>query len=771
MNEITSITGRYVSRLNAKYNSDYCINRIYIKTNDNLPIDVINKMRKGKGWEITVTGYNLPTTKAKYFGEWIDTKYGKQFKASTYEFVTPDTKKGLVGFLSSKQFKGIGKKIAQQIVDEFGMQSLDVIKNEPHKLLIIRGMNLNKINLISSKLKATEYYNKLAVFLNTYGSVESSKIMKIANQFGDEALETIQENPYAMTEVEGIGFTTADTVAKAMAQKVELAEDVKRILGCYQRISSAIIFMLKENSIRTGGTFTEYKDIFNMTYNLLNNGFISEIVSSKELSEAFQKMANSKEIAFFKVNGKYCVLDADSNRDEREIAVGIKRLLSVSVSEQEKEAYVIAFQNIEAYTSIPFSSDQREAIQEILCSNVAILNGGPGTGKSTCLKAIIDCYKAVKGKGAKVTQVAPTGKAARRMTESTGLPADTIHRTCGIYTNTDLKNGGREEIPAGLVICDETSMVDTSVMRCLLNKIDWKNSKVILVGDSDQLPSVGAGSVLHDLIDSKVIPTYKLTVNHRQADGAGIIIENARKMNTGNCDLVYDKDRFSFIPANDEAHALSSILHVYDEEVKKWGIDNVAILCPRRQSTPSKQLLVCVDNINAELQNIVNPKVNGDMSITIGRNEFRVRDRVIQMKNTEFASNGDVGVIKSIAFEQNDDDDDKEMIITIDFENGNICHYSAEDMMNVSLAYALTIHKSQGSEYKSVIMPFIIGQKCPLFQRNLIYTGATRSKEKCTIVGSKEAVNLCIKTNEANRNTLLKERLIMCKRKEEKEYE
>lgn len=767
MNEITSVTGRYVSRLNAKYNSDYCINRIYIKTDDNLPIDVINKMRKGKGWEITVTGYNLPTTKAKYFGEWVDTKYGKQFKASTYEFVTPDTKRGLVSFLSSKQFKGIGKKIAQQIVDEFGMQSLDVIKNEPHKLLIIRGMNLNKINLISSKLKATEYYNKLAVFLNTYGSVESSKIMKIANQFGDAALETIQDNPYAMTEVEGIGFTTADSVAKAMAQKVELPEDAKRILGCYQRISSAIVYMLKENSVRTGGTYTEYKDIFNMTYNLLNNGFTSEIVSSKELADAFQKMANCKEIAIFKVNEKYCVLDADSNRDEREIAVGVKRLLSVKVSDKEKDAYSIAFQNVEACTTIPFSEDQREAIQEILCNNIAILNGGPGTGKSTCLKAIIDCYKAVKGRGAKVTQVAPTGKAARRMTESTRLPADTIHRTCGIYTSSDLKNGGREDIPSGLVICDETSMVDSSVMRCMLNKIDWKNSKVILVGDSDQLPSVGAGSVLHDLIDSKVVPTYKLTVNHRQADGAGIIVENARKMNTGNCDLVYDKERFAFVPACNEENALSAILHVYDEEVKKWGIDNVAILCPRRQSTPSKKLLVCVDNINAELQNIVNPKVNGDMSITIGRNEFRVRDRVIQMKNTEFASNGDVGVIKSIAFEQNDDDDDKEMVITIDFENGNICHYSAEDMMNVSLAYALTIHKSQGSEYKSVIMPFILDQKCPLFQRNLIYTGTTRSKEKCTIVGSKEAVNLCIKTNEANRNTLLKERLIMCKRKEE----
>ncbi len=753
--EIITITGRYVSRLNARYNSDYCINKIYLKESDSLPLDVINKNKKGNGWEITIVGYNLPTSKAKYYGEWIqNAKYGTQFKVSTYEFVTPDTKKGIVSFLSSKTFKGIGKKTAEAIVSEFGMESINVIKNEPTKLLIIKGMNYHKIDFISKKLKVTEYYNKLALYLNTYGSVESSKIMKIANKFGEKALETVQANPYSITEVEGVGFATADNVAKSIAQSMTIPEEIKNLLGSYQRISSATKHELKTNSTRTGGTFTDYNDIFNMVYHLLNDGLSQVVVSKEELSEAFKKMAANKDIIVFKIDGRTTVFDEESNRDEKDIAFHLMNMLDTPIDEKEQEAYEKAFDNVKEKAKIPFSEDQQEAIRNILKNKVSILNGGPGTGKSTCLKAIIDCYKAVNGRGVNVTQVAPTGKAARRMTESTGLPADTIHRTCGIYTNSDLNKGGNNAIPEGLIICDECSMVDTAVMRCLVTQIHPEKSKLILVGDADQLPSVGAGAVLRDMIASEVIPTYKLTVNHRQANGAGLIIENARKMNQGRTDLEYNEERFNLVQAGSEDDALEKVLKVYDEECRKWGIDNVAILCPRRQ-----KVKVCVENINSYLQNIVNPKINGDTSITIGKQEFRVRDRVIQMKNTEFASNGDVGIIKSITFEKNDDDDG-ELIVTIAFEGGNTCEYTAEDMANVSLAYALTIHKSQGSEYKSVIMPFLSSQKCALFQRNLIYTGTTRCKEKLTIVGDLNAINTCIKSNSGTkRNTLLEQRL------------
>jgi exodeoxyribonuclease V alpha subunit len=754
--EIATITGRFVSRLNNKsmYNNDFCVNKIHVKENENLPLEVLNKNRKGNGWDVTVTGYNLPTSKAKYYGEWVESKYGKQFKVSTYEFVTPDTKKGIVSFLSSKTFKGVGRRTAEAIVNEFGMQSIDVIKDSPERLLVIKGLDYKKINALSSKLKVTEYYNKLALYLNTYGNVESSKIMKIANKFGEKALEEVKNNPFCITEVEGVGFTTADNVAKSVAQTLKVPADVKKLLGSYQRISSATKHELKSNSVRTGGTYTLYNDIFNMVFHLLNDGLSEIVVTKEELTEAFKKMKESKDIIIFNIDGKVEVFDVESNKDEKDTAFCLMNMLSIPIPEKEKEEYERAFNNIEEHTTIPFSDDQKQAISNILKNKVSILNGGPGTGKSTCLKAIIDCYKAVNGRGASVTQVAPTGKAARRMTESTGLPADTIHRTCGIYTNTDLYNGGNNSIPEGLVICDETSMVDSAVMRCLVSQIKPEKSKLILVGDSDQLPSVGAGAVLRDLIDSERIPTYKLTVNHRQANGAGLIIENARKMNEGNTNLVFNEERFKLIQANNEDDALEKILKAYDEECKKWGIDNVAILCPRRQ-----KVKVCVDNINSYLQNIVNPKVDGDTSITIGSQEFRVRDRVIQMKNTEFASNGDIGIIKSISFEKNDSDDG-ELIVRIAFEGGNQCEYNVEDMANVNLAYALTIHKSQGSEYKSVIMPFLSSQKCPLFQRNLIYTGTTRCKEKLTIVGDINAINTCIKSNEGTkRNTLLKTRI------------
>ena len=754
MNNEVTITGRFVHRMNARFNSDFCINKIYLKDNDNLPLDVINKNKKGNGWEVTVQGYNLPTSKAKYYGEWIQTKFGTQFKVSTFEFVTPDTKRGLISFLSSKTFKGVGKKTAEMIVNEFGMDSIDIIKNHPERLLIIKGMDYKKIGEISRKLKVTEYYNKLALYLNTYGNVESSKIMKIANKFGENALETVKSNPYSITEVEGVGFTTADNVAKSIAQTLKIQQDVKNLLGSYQRICSATKYELKSNSTRTGGTFTDYSDIFNMVYHLLNDGLANPVVSKDELSNAFKKMAANKEIFVFNIDGRTEVFDEETNRDEKDIAFCLMNMLDKPIDAKEQKAYDKAFDMVESEAKIPFSEDQQEAIRNILKNKVSILNGGPGTGKSTCLKAIIDCYKAVNGKGVSVTQVAPTGKAARRMTESTRLPADTIHRTCGIYTSSDLNKGGNNAIPEGLIICDECSMVDTAVMRCLVSQIRPEKSKLILVGDADQLPSVGAGAVLRDMIASEVIPTYKLTVNHRQASGAGIIIENARKMNQGRTDLEYNEDRFKLIESRDEEDALKKILQAYDEECKKWGIDNVAILCPRRQ-----KVKVCVDNINSYLQDIVNPKVNGDVSIPIGKQEFRLRDRVIQMKNTEFASNGDVGVIKAITFDKTDSDDG-EMIVTIAFEGGNTCEYTTEDMANVNLAYALTIHKSQGSEYKSVIMPFLSSQKCALFQRNLIYTGTTRCKEKLTIVGDKHAINTCIMSNSGTkRNTLLEQRL------------
>lgn len=751
--EQISITGRFVSRLNAKYNSDFCINKVYLKSSENLPLEVENRSKKGKGYEITVVGYNLPTSKAKYYGYFEKSKYGMQFKASTYEFVTPDTKQGIITFLSSKTFKGIGKSMATAIVDEFGMQSLDVIKHTPEQLLKIRGLSIKKINALSNKLKSTEYYNQLAIFLNTYGNVESNKIMKIAQELGSKAENAIKENPYCITDIDGIGFLTADSIAKAIANNLD-KENLCKMLGSYKRICAATKYELKANSARSGGTYTEYQDIFNMVYHTLNDGFPITIVSYEELGKTFSQMTNEGIIQIFNINNIFAVFDAESNRNEKDIAYCLMEMQSNVIPENIKEGYEMAFENIKMFSEVDFSADQENAIKNILNNKVSVLTGGPGTGKSTCLKAIIDCYKAVHGENANITQVAPTGRAARRMTESTGLPADTIHRMCGIYHNTDKYNVADKMIPDGLIICDESSMVDSSVMRILCANISLENSTFIIVGDEDQLPSVGAGAVLRDIIASKSIPTMKLTTNHRQATGAGLIVDNASKINRGNIMLNYDEERFRFISSTNEDDALKKILHVYDEECKKWGIDNVTILCPRRQ-----KVNVCVDNINTELQNIVNPKVNGDASITIGKQEFRVRDRVIQMKNTEFASNGDVGIIKAITYDTNDSGDG-EMVIRITFEGNTTLDYSIEDMQNVSLAYALTIHKSQGSEYKSVIMPFLSSQKCALFQRNLIYTGVTRAKEKVTIIGDKDAISYCIRTdNGFKRNTLLEERL------------
>lgn len=749
-NTIYEVTGRFVTRRNNRYNSDFCVNVIHVKESDGIPKTVLDRCQKGKGWDITVIGFNLPTTKARYFGDWVETKYGMQFKAVSYEYVTPDTKKGLISFLSSKKFKGIGVSMATSIVDIYGMKSLEVIKETPEKLLTIRGLSVKKINILSETLKATEYYNQLALFLGTYG-VESTKIIKIANAMGKNAVANIKANPYCMTTVEGIGFKTADDIAKAMSIGKEKAE-VCDLLGSYSRIKSACISKLKEHSNLTGDTFTEYRVIYTVLYNDLNSGFPFEIVSKQNLSAAFKRMFHDSVIYGFEVNGKKCVFDFESNRAEKEVADRIHQLLSSPIEREKQEGYKQSFLKIEQQASRSFSEDQRVAISQILQTRVAILNGGPGTGKSTCLKAITDCYKAVNGENCSIIQVAPTGKAARRMTEATGILSDTIHRACGIYTSSDLCNGGTNKFPSGLVICDEVSMVDSEVMRCLLNSVDLK-SQIILVGDTDQLTSVGAGAVLRDMIASGIVPTYKLTVNHRQADGSGIIVENARKINAGQTNLRYS-EQFTFLPANDDEAAWTKILQVYESECSKWGEENVVILCPRRHNTR-----ISVDNINRDLQNIVNPKYSGDLAIKVGGQEFRVHDRVIQTKNTEHASNGDIGVIKRIAVDRTDSDEG-ELIVTIEFEDNNVLEYDLEDMQNVDLAYSITIHKSQGSEYASVIIPLLKSQKCPLFQRALLFTGITRARQKCTIIGDVESMNYCISNNQSlQRQTLLKERL------------
>lgn len=753
--EIIKITGRFLSRKNTKFNSDFCINIIHVREDslqgNELPQAVINRCKKGNGYDVTVVGYNLPTSKATYYGTWEQSKYGVQFKANTFEYVTPDTKKGLITFLSSKKFKGIGRTTATAIVDMFGMNSLDVIKNSPDKLLVIRGMSAPRIKVLCDTLRSTEFYNKLSIFLGSFG-VESSKVMKIAKALGNQAVDSIKQNPYSITDIEGIGFKTADEIAKGMAQQVKTPDEVKEILGSFSRIKAATEFKVRELSNMSGDTFSEYNKMFWKLHQELNSGFDYEIVSPKDLSGALSRMFKEGIIRGYNVEGQKCVMDFESDRCEKEITQRSKQLLSIPIPKEKQEGYAKAFEKVEKGAKFPFSEDQKIAISNILKTRLAILNGGPGTGKSTCLKAITDCFRAVNGNQVAIVQVAPTGKAARRMTEATGFPSDTIHRAIGLFSSEDLRHGGVKKLPTGLIICDEVSMVDSAVMRCLLNNVD-NESQIVLVGDADQLPSVGPGSVLKDMIESCKIPTYRLTENHRQASGAGVIIENARKVNEGRTDLVYSDDRFQMVTANGEKDAWDKLLKVYDTETRKWGVENVAILCPRR-----KDVMVSVDNINKGLQNIVNPRFDNDPFIVINGREFRVRDRVMQTKNTETASNGDVGIIRKIST-ATDDSGEGDTSIFIHFEDGTDVVYTPEDMKNVDLAYAMTIHKSQGSEYKCVISPFISEQKCPLFNRNILYTSITRCKEKFIVVGDNKAICDCISKQGLNRSTLLTQRL------------
>ena len=677
--------------------------------------------------EITATGYFLPNNKKIEYeltGAWVKTKYGYSLSVTTYEDVVPQSNRELVAYLSSGFIKGIGEKTAKLIVDHFGKNTMLVFDNCPDRLLDVKGIGREKLGKIIESYQSTKVMRDLACFLTPYG-ISKNVVMRIYKHFGNESMHIVKQDPFKLCEIDGFAFKTVDKVAANLS----CPADGKG------RIECAITFSL-DKAKAEGHLYLTRKALVDKAYSLLNERFEpEEAVKREQVEQNLDSLLTENKL----VDDNGAVYKEKCYHAEVAGAYNLRRLILAKNHKYNVTENDIC--KVEKIFGMEFANKQKEALSMCFANGVSIITGGPGTGKSTILKAILKLYKDINN--GKIVLLAPTGKAARRMEECTGIPANTIHSTLAIRSDDD---DGTYDIDADFVVVDEFSMVDMSLAKSLFSKIR-SGTKLLMIGDPDQLPSVGAGNVFRELINSKVIPTTVLDVVYRQS-GISKIVSNAVKINTGNTYLDYD-ETFSLLETASDEEAFDEILNIYQKEVKRVGIENVQVLVPYRQKA-----YVCVDNLNKSIQAIRNPP-SEKKEICYGNHIFRVGDRIMQIKNNDYASNGETGRIVSIEPDENED-----IAIEIAFSSGKTVFYGVDDMDIIDLGYATTVHKSQGSEYKTVIMA-MLNSHFIMLKRNLLYTAVTRAKDKVVIVGNKKAVSTATRTNDIDkRNTKLASRLI-----------
>lgn len=691
--------------------------------------------------EFTATGFGLPENSSyeiSFKGKWEDSKYGKQFRVENYDVVVPLTREGITAFLSSGLIAGVGPKMAEKIFAKFGIDTFDVLDKTPERLGEIPGIGKKKVAKIIVSYKETLAVKELVTFLGEY-DVSINKATRIYKEFGKDSLGIIKKNPYKLCEIRGFGFKTVDKIAR------NLGYSPKEKL----RIYGATKFVLDE--AETGGhTCLPLQDLVNQAHELLNEAFDKEVVDKRECQDRIESFV--KEARFSCVSGM--LFKGNFNDAERNFAADVIRLLKAK--NKCRVDFKKAIAEFEKVNEITLADTQKIAIETCLNSGISVITGGPGTGKTTIIKAVLYVYnKYIKGKDDEILLLAPTGRAAKRMMETSKMPASTIHSALSIAKTDDeeeMEAHADEELNAALVIVDEASMMDQLIAAMLLSKVK-KSAKVILVGDVNQLPSVGAGNVLKEMISSGQIPTTVLSTIYRQ-EGDSTIVRNALSINEGDSRNLDFDETFKMFEVSDPSDAVDVACRLYAEIASEEGIDNVLLLSPRRTKVKSS-----VDELNKKLQNIINPKTTeADVVFKGPVNEYRVRDKVMQTKNVDGINNGDLGyIVKKEKFVEDGIVVDEFIIINFD---GVMVRYSNTDMENVDLAYACTVHKSQGSECKNVIMMLLTGDHYMGLKRNLVYTGITRAKERVFIVGQKRALHMAVANNkEDKRHTLLGPRI------------
>ena len=671
-------------------------------------------------------GYCLPTSdKVKYRmeGHWSKTqKHGIQFEVERYEEVITPTKDGIIAYLSSGQIRGIGKKTAEKIYDTFGQETLHILDKEPRKLLTVKGISEKKLRKIIDSYLANRGARDVIAFLAPHG-VSPNRAVKLYREYGEETMDIVRNHPYRLCELAGIAFKTADKLAMSMGIDPLSPE----------RVDEALLYTLTDAEGK-GHLCLEKHDFLNSCLKLMDTVGMTEDMAA---ARAVRLIQDGKLVSYGD-----SVFKAKTFRIEESLAYEIVRKMHGSVAEYPNLDQAIDHE--ERKLGFRLAPEQREAVKMGLTSKLCVITGGPGTGKTSVQKALLDLYKE-RYPAAKIACCAPTGKAARRMEQATGVHASTVHRALGLMANEDGQYGDPEMLEADLVLVDEVSMLDVYLAEKLFRSVADK-SRLILVGDSDQLPSVGPGAVLKEIIASDLVPVVRLDQVFRQKNGSRIAA-NAKLIRHGNLSLEYGPD-FEFYDSTDLSVSAEIIESLYLQETAKYGIDNVVLLSPYRQKTETG-----ANALNQRLQEKINPPMDGKSDAVHGQRRFRTGDKVMQIKNCEDINNGDVGYIQSITGTQTDS------VVRIDFGDGRVVDYENGDLDMLDLGYACTVHKSQGSEYKSVIINLQCAHSVMLV-RPLIYTAITRAKEKVLIVGERRALCTAIRRIDTEqRGTKLAQRI------------
>ena len=689
--------------------------------------------------EITIVGC-MPTLSVgesiEIEGKWVNHKiYGSQFEVQSFIPVTPSSLEGIYVYLSSGMIHGIGEKMAKRIVDKFGVDTLDIIQNTPERLTEVEGIGIKKVKQIQESYEENRELRNIIIQLSPYG-ITPNYCLRIYKKYKDKSLEVINKNPYRLAEeVRGIGFRIADDIASKIGID-KYSPD---------RIMQGILFTLNQ-SLGSGHTYLPKRILIEQSVKILG-------VEPKYVENGIMDLAYDQKIHLENMNGEiliylmmYYICENGVCKEIVKLSQHETKDLHINIEEEIKV--------VEKEDEISLANNQILAVKESINNGVTIITGGPGTGKTTTINTIIKIFE---NNDQKVVLCAPTGRAAKRMSETSNKEAKTIHRLLemGFATDSDelvFFKDGEDPIDADVIILDEASMVDIILMYNLLKAIKL-GTRLLLVGDSDQLPSVGAGNVLKDIIDSNVIKTVRLNEIFRQARESMIVV-NAHKINNGEPLFLNVKNKdFFFLRKNNNEEILNEIIGLVSERLPKFykfdKLKDIQVLTSMRKGD------LGVNNLNIELQKYLNPPNKYKQEEQFAKRTFRVGDKVMQIRNnytkkweTEDKSdrgegiyNGDIGYIFHI-------DKDKKTVFVI-FDKIKIASYKYDELDEIDHSFCTTIHKSQGSEFPVVVIP-IVWAPPMLLSRNLLYTAVTRAKKLVVLVGDVKYLEQMIKNNRIN---------------------
>ncbi len=686
------------------------------------------------GRSITFTGYfhelnNIDTY--KFYGELVEhEKYGEQFRVDSYERCKPEEKDSILEFLTSGLFKGIGEKKAKSIVDTLGKDTLNIILNNPSNLVLIPKITEKDINILHSKLKEYESSYETIMYLSDLG-FNTRDSMIIYNYYKNKVKDIIESDIYQIIlDIHDISFKKIDMIA--------LNKGVEK--DSLIRVKASIIYIMNEISNTYGHSYYLYNELLSLIPRVLGCNIIED-----NFLYALDELEKDSRIVI--VDDKYYLKDMYMSE-----CFIVKRFRMLNSKENKIKKIDDNIKELEKFFNIKYNTDQLEAIKQSILKDFLIITGGPGTGKTTIIKAILELYRLINklsygDLSERVALLAPTGRAAKRMSEATLFPSSTIHRFLKWQKEQNrFQVNEYNKSKVEFVIIDEASMIDTYLMNSLLKGLS-ANCKIVIVGDDHQLPSVGPGDVLHDIIESNMLNVVRLKDEYRQDEGSNILnLAYDIRKKTINEEIFNVKDDLTFIKCLD-SEVITNIIDIYNT-YKDLDYHEFQILAPMYKG------LNGIDIINSKIQELFNKKSSSKKEYKVGEITYREGDKVIQLTNMpdENVYNGDIGIICEIV-------NSKKKEIHIDFD-GNIVKYTPSNFNNFKLAYSISIHKSQGSEFDVVIIPIVRGYNKMLYQK-LIYTAVTRTKKRLFIIGDINALKYASSNDrDDNRRTTIKDYLI-----------